>query len=70
METSMQFLLRKIENGDFLNHPKVIGEYIKHHLLEKEKKQIIAAYVEASPRLEDIIKEAAEQYYNETFNTK
>jgi hypothetical protein len=36
---------------------------------EMEKEQIVAAYVEASPRLEDIIKESAEQYYNETFNT-
>ena len=37
---------------------------------EMEKEQIVAAYVEASPRLEDIIKESAEQYYNETFNAK
>ena len=36
METPMQLLLRKIENGDFL-HPKVIGEFIKFNLLEKEK---------------------------------
>ena len=38
--------------------------------LEKEKEVIMDAYIEASPNLEDIIKEAAEGYYNETFNTK
>jgi hypothetical protein len=31
------------------------------------KKSIIDAYIAASPKLEDITKEAAEQYYNETF---
>jgi hypothetical protein len=35
---------------------------------EMEKEQILNTYIEASPRLEDIIKESAEQYYNETFN--
>jgi hypothetical protein len=35
--------------------------------IEMEKEQIKDAYIEASPRLEDITKEAAEQYYNETF---
>jgi hypothetical protein len=39
-------------------------------MLEKEKEVIMDAYIEASPNLEDIIKEAAEGYYNETFNTK
>jgi hypothetical protein len=34
---------------------------------DKEKQNIIDAYVEASERLEDIIKEAAEDYYNKTF---
>jgi hypothetical protein len=37
MKTPMQFLLEKIENGDFLDKPKLIGEFIKHNLLEKEK---------------------------------
>jgi hypothetical protein len=36
---------------------------------EMEKQQIIDAYIEASPRLEDITKEAAENYYKETFKT-
>ena len=65
----MQILLEKIENGDFI-HPKVIGEFIKYNLLEKEKEVIMDAYIEASPNLEDIIKEAAVEYYNKTFKTK
>ena len=36
----MQILLEKIENGDFL-HPKVIGEFIKYNLLEKEKEAMV-----------------------------
>ena len=38
--------------------------------LKMEKEQLMDAYIEASPNLEDIIKEASEGYYNETFNTK
>jgi hypothetical protein len=37
---------------------------------DMEKHQILNTYIEASPRLGDIIKEASERYYNETFNTK
>ena len=37
---------------------------------EMEKEQIIDAYIEASPRLQDITKESAEQYYNETFKSE
>ena len=44
MKTPMQFLLEKIENGDFLNHPKVIGEFIKYNLLEKEKEVMESAW--------------------------
>jgi len=35
--------------------------------LKMEKQQIIDAYIDASPKLEDITKESAEQYYQETF---
>jgi DNA polymerase II small subunit/DNA polymerase delta subunit B len=34
---------------------------------ELHKKQVIEAYIEASEKLEDITKEAAEDYYNETY---
>jgi hypothetical protein len=36
---------------------------------EMEMHQILNTYIEASPKLGDIIKEASERYYNETFNT-
>lgn len=34
---------------------------------EKHEQDVIDAYIEASPRFGDITKEAAQQYYNETF---
>jgi len=34
-----------------------------------EKHQILNTYIEASPKRGDILKEASERYYNETFNT-
>lgn len=79
----MQFLLEKIENGDFLNHPKVIGEFIKHNLLEKEKEQMRLADKNGEDRNQykhdceyggaeywDIEPKSFEEYYNEMFNTK
>ena len=74
METAMQFLLRKIENGDFLDHPKVIGEFIKYNLLEKEKEQIMEAHSDGAFHTDwdenTSVIENAQDYYNETFNTK
>jgi len=74
METAMQFLLRKIENGDFLDHPKVIGEFIKYNLLEKEKEQIMEAHSDGALHTDwdenTSVIENAQDYYNETFNTK
>jgi len=73
METAMQFLLRKIENGDFF-HPKVIGEFIKYNLLEKEKEQIMEAHSDGALHTDwdenTSVIENAQDYYNETFNTK
>jgi ribosomal protein S24E len=34
-----------------------------------EKHQILNTYIEASPKRGDILKEASERYYNETFKT-
>jgi hypothetical protein len=34
-----------------------------------EKHQILNTYIEASLKRGDILKEASERYYNETFNT-
>ena len=64
----MQILLAKIENGDFI-HPKVIAEFIKYNLLEKEKEAIINAYTagesDATHKMDSAL-----NYYNETFKTK
>lgn len=66
METPMQFLLRKIENGDFI-HPKVIGEFIKYNLLEKEKETMVDfAYKCRNLMAADEF--AINHWYDETFN--
>lgn len=64
----MQFLLEKIENGDFLNHPKVIGEFIKYNLLEKERDH--CKYFAYKFRHEDFTLKDIEKEYDATFNTK
>ena len=66
MKTPMQILLEKIENGDFL-HPKVIGEFIKYNLLEKEK-EVMCEFADDYQR--NCLQKSADDYYNETFNTK
>ena len=66
MKTAMQFLLEKIENGDFLDHPKVIGEFIKYNLLEKEKEQIMDVYWDGGQDV-PTHQNTVEEYYNETY---
>ena len=64
----MQILLEKIENGDFL-HPKVIGEFIKYNLLEKEKETMVDfAYKCRNLMAGDEF--AITHWYDKTFNTK
>ena len=79
MKTPMQILLEKIENGDFLDHPKVIGEFIKYNLLEKERnhaKYFAFKFRHESFTLKDIEKEYdavfdyKDKEYYKTFNTK
>ena len=68
MKTPMQILLEKIENGDFL-HPKVIGEFIKYNLLEKEKETMVDfAYKCRNLMAGDEF--AITQWYDKTFNIK
>jgi len=45
------------------------NDFIKAHAdaLQMEKEQIKDAYIESGANLEDIIKEAAEDYYNKKF---
>jgi len=66
MRTPMNILLDKIEFGHFMSgDPKVIGEFIKYNLLEKEKEQIINAFV--SGEHQQGFESEAEQYYKETY---
>ena len=65
----MQFLLEKIENGDFLDHPKVIGEFIKYNLLKKEKETMVDfAYKCRNLMAADEF--AITHWYDKTSNTK
>ena len=68
----MQFLLEKIENGDFLtSKPEVVGEFIKYNLLEKEKEQIIDAWMDDRfPLDKDWTKQCAKNYYEQTYGDK
>jgi HEPN domain-containing protein len=73
MKTPIQEAIEKVQSLrqiDAVINPIGVIESILSNMLEKEKEVIMDAYIEASPNLEDIIKEAAEGYYNETFNTK
>jgi HEPN domain-containing protein len=69
METAVEFLIEKLDNNLDIKHSWRTKQYIEQ-AKEMEKQQIIDTYIEASPRLEDITKESAEQYYNETFKTE
>ena len=73
MKTPMQEAIEKVQSLrqiDAVINPIGVIESILSSMLEKEKEVIMDAYIEASPNLEDIIKEAAVEYYNKTFNTK
>ena len=63
--TAVEWLVETMINSAGMNQFQ-IDEVIKKSL-EMEKQQITDAYIEASPKLEDIIKESAEQYYNKTY---
>ena len=68
MKTPMQILLEKIENGDFLQHPKVIGEFIKYNLLEKERDH--AKYFAFKFRHESYTLKDIEKEYDAVFDYK
>jgi hypothetical protein len=69
-ENEINALFDKYENKEISKSEFLI---MKHNLFypakEMEMHQILNTYIEASPKLGDIIKEASERYYNETFNT-
>ena len=69
-ENEINALFDKYENKEISKSEFLI---MKHNLFypakEMEMHQILNTYIEASPRLGDILKEASERYYNETFKT-
>jgi len=66
-DTAVKFLIDEISCRFVISEELRIAMY---KAIEMEKQQIIDAYIESSPRLEDITKESAEQYYNETFKSE
>lgn len=68
-QTAVEWLIDKLTSQPIEN---INDEYwfgIIEQAKAMEREQIMDAYIEASPRLSDIITESAEQYYNETYET-
>jgi hypothetical protein len=63
-KTAMQKLIDYMEENYHLTEESR-SEFKK--ALEMERMQIINTYIDASPRLEDVTKEAAEDYYDKTY---
>ena len=71
MKTAVEWFYDKIKShfehdGDLLETLIFTTSIAK----EIEKQQIVEAYIDAMPRIEDIARDAAETYYNQTFKTK
>ena len=72
MKTAMQEILEWVRATlpMDLETPQMIERKIES-MLEKEKEQIMDAWMDDRfPLDKDWVKQCAEQYYNETFNTK
>jgi len=72
MKTPMQEMLEwvRVTLPMDLETPQMIEQKIES-MLEKEKEQIMDAWMDDRfPLDKDWVKQCAEQYYNETFNTK
>jgi hypothetical protein len=63
-KTAVQTLIDYMEENYHLTEESRL-EFKK--ALELERMQIISTYIDASPRLEDITKGAAEDYYDRTY---
>jgi hypothetical protein len=67
-QTAVDWLVQELsKKGDY-----GLGFYLEHkdeiiQAKEMEKHQILDTYIEASPKLGDILKEASKRYYNETY---
>ena len=62
MKTAMQELFEWLENSSDIENDILDWETVKTNALEKEKEQIIEAFIDG----EDGV--PAEQYYNQTYN--
>jgi hypothetical protein len=69
-QTAVDWLVQELsKKGDY-----GLSFYLEHkyeiiQAKDIEMHQILNTYIEASPKRGDILKEASERYYNETFNT-
>ena len=77
MKTAMQELIDKIKQFKYSEiNEQAWGAYddvidIAESLLKKEKEQIVEAWIDDRfPLDKEWVKQCAENYYNETFNTK
>ena len=70
MKTPMQELVEEMEQSHLMFAP-TIALIKEKNFLEKEKEQIVNAWMDDRfPLDKDWVKRCAEQYYNQTFNTK
>jgi hypothetical protein len=68
-QTAVEWLQQALEDT-ILTHEQIMQTiFLFEEAKDIEKHQILNTYIEASPKLGDIIKEASERYYNETFKT-
>jgi hypothetical protein len=68
-ENEINALFEKYDNKEISKIEFLIRKHnIFYPAKEMEKHQILNTYIEASRKLGDILKEASERYYNETFN--
>jgi hypothetical protein len=68
-QTAVEWLQQALEDT-ILTHEQIMQTIgLFEQAKDMEMHQILNTYIEASPKLGDILKEASERYYNETFNT-
>ena len=68
-QTAVEWLQQALEDT-ILTHEQIMQTiFLFEEAKDIEKHQILNTYIEASPKRGDILKEASERYYNETFNT-
>jgi hypothetical protein len=67
-QTAVEWLQQALEDT-ILDHEQIMQTiFLFEEAKDIEKHQILNTYIEASPKRGDILKEASERYYNETFN--